>query len=239
MAIIDDNQFVEVDDRAYVNPQVALDEANQFIDKLRSIQQGNNQQIQTQTYNLGTEVPSNLGGLVGGESYFSSRYQTPQTVSATANLRAAAQAAALNQVLANEQAIWKNRYQQAYRNYQSRQNAKANSYYGGDGTQGGVEYEANDSGEQEVYSVEPSYSPAGSGTFEYTPNGVTTETNSIFDSGTSFNPSTPLFDNKVDIQRDKFGNVVSLTYGGKTFTGDAAQKRYEALQAAGTIGGRK
>ena len=34
----------------------------------------------------------------------------------------AAQAKALNDVLANEQAIWKNRYQQAYRNYQKRQN---------------------------------------------------------------------------------------------------------------------
>lgn len=129
MAILNDSDFVEVEGRYYKNPQVALDESNKFIDNLRSTQQANNQQIQTQTYNLGTAVPSNLGGLTSpvtdgnggaGMSYFTSRYQTPQTNSAVANLRAAAQAQALNEVLANEQAIWKNRYQNAYRNYQKR-----------------------------------------------------------------------------------------------------------------------
>lgn len=118
MAILNDNEFVEVEGRGYVNPQVALDESNTFIDNLRSTQQANNQQIQTDTYNLGTEIPSNLGGLTGAESYFTSRYQTPQTVSAVANLRATAQATALNQVLANEEAMWKKRYNDAYRRYQ-------------------------------------------------------------------------------------------------------------------------
>lgn len=136
MAILNDSDFVEVEGRYYTNPQVALDESNKFIDNLRSTQQANNQQIQTDTYNLGTAVPSNLGGLTSpvtdgnggaGMSYFTSRLQTPQTNSAVANLRAAAQAQALNEVLANEQAIWKNRYQNAYRNYQKRQNARANA----------------------------------------------------------------------------------------------------------------
>lgn len=136
MAILNDSDFVEVEGRYYTNPQVALDESNKFIDNLRSTQQANNQQIQTDTYNLGTAVPSNLGGLTSpvtdgnggaGMSYFTSRYQVPQTNSAVANLRAAAQAQALNEVLANEQAIWKNRYQNAYRDYQKRQNARANT----------------------------------------------------------------------------------------------------------------
>lgn len=136
MAILNDSDFVEVEGRYYTNPQVALDESNKFIDNLRSTQQTNNQQIQTDTYNLGTAVPSNLGGLTSpvtdgnggaGMSYFTSRYQVPQTNSAVANLRAAAQAQALNEVLANEQAIWKKRYQDAYRNYQKRQNARANT----------------------------------------------------------------------------------------------------------------
>ena len=131
MAILDENDFTEVEGRYYTNPQVALDESNQFIDNLRSTQQANNQQIQTDTYNLGTAVPSNLGGLTSpvtdgnggaGLSYFTSRYQTPQTNSVAASLRAAAQATALNQVLENEQAIWKKRYQDAYRNYQKRAN---------------------------------------------------------------------------------------------------------------------
>lgn len=124
MAILDDNEFVEVEGRQYLNPQVALDESNQFIDNLRSTQQANNQEIQTQTYNLGSELPSQLGGLGAPEdtslSYFTSRYQTPQTASAVANLRATAQAAALNQVLANEQAKWQKRYNDAYKSYQRR-----------------------------------------------------------------------------------------------------------------------
>lgn len=130
MAILDDNEFVEVEGRQYLNPQVALDESNQFIDNLRSTQQANNQEIQTQTYNLGSELPSQLGGLGAPEdtslSYFTSRYQTPQTASVVANLRATAQAAALNQVLANEQAKWQKRYSDAYRKYQKSAYDKSN-----------------------------------------------------------------------------------------------------------------
>lgn len=131
MAILNDNEFVEVEGRAYLNPQVALDESNAFIDNLRSTQQANNQEIQTQTYNLGSELPSQLGGLgAPGDtslSYFTSRAQTPQTASAVANLRATAQAAALNQVLENEQAKWKKRYNDAYRKYQKSAYDKANN----------------------------------------------------------------------------------------------------------------
>lgn len=147
MAILNDSDFVEVEGRYYTNPQVALDESNKFIDNLRSTQQANNQQIQTNTYNLGTAVPSNLGGLTSpvtdgnggaGMSYFTSRLQTPQTSSAVANLRAAAQAQALNEVLANEQAIWKNRYQNAYRDYQRKayNRSRSGGGSGGGGTGG-------------------------------------------------------------------------------------------------------
>lgn len=151
MAILNDSDFVEVEGRYYTNPQVALDESNKFIDNLRSTQQANNQQIQTDTYNLGAAVPSNLGGLTSpvtdgnggaGMSYFTSRYQVPQTNSAVANLRAAAQAQALNEVLANEQAIWKKKYQDAYRNYQRR--AYNRSYGGGGGSNGGNNNNNND-----------------------------------------------------------------------------------------------
>lgn len=130
MAILNENEYVDVEGRGYINPQVALDEANSFIDNLRSTQQANNQQIQADTYNLGTEISSNLGGLTSpvgpngagdaGLSYFTSRYQTPQTNAVVADLRSTAQAQALNEVLANEQAKWKKRYQDTYRNYQKR-----------------------------------------------------------------------------------------------------------------------
>lgn len=142
MAILDENEFTEVEGRSYVNPQVALDESNTFIDNLRSTQQANNQQIQTDTYNLGTAVPSNLGGLTSpsgdaGLSYFTSRYQTPQTASVVADLRATAQAAALNQVLQNEQAMWQKRYNDAYRKYQKSSYDKSNGGTGGTGSNGG------------------------------------------------------------------------------------------------------
>ena len=125
--ILPETEVTEVEGRTYINPQAALGESDTFIDNLRQTQQANTQQIAQDTYNLGTAVPSNLGGLIGGEGYWTSRYQTPQTNATVANLRAAAQAKALNDVLANEQAVWKNRYQQAYRNYQKRQYDKANA----------------------------------------------------------------------------------------------------------------
>lgn len=125
--IIPENEMTEVEGRVYINPQTGIDTTNAFIENLRQTQQANTQQITQDTANLGTEVPSNLGGLTGGSGYWTSRYQVPQTNAAVANLRAAAQAQALNEVLANEQAVWKNRYQQAYRNYQKRQYDKANT----------------------------------------------------------------------------------------------------------------
>ena len=115
-----DNEVTEVEGRKYLNPNLVVDETNTFIDRLRNTQQANMQQIATQTQRLGTDVPSNLGGLTGAGSYWSSRYVTPQTKSAVSNLRAAAQAQALNQALANEQERWKKRYQDAYNAYQKR-----------------------------------------------------------------------------------------------------------------------
>lgn len=115
-----ENEYKEFEGRAYVEPQVSLNETNTFIDNLRSAQGTQNEQIKTDTQRLGTDVTSNLGGLIGGEGYFTSRYQTPQTNSAINTLRSAAQASALNKALANEEAMWKKRYQDAYRNYQKR-----------------------------------------------------------------------------------------------------------------------
>lgn len=125
-SILPTNEYTEVEGRVYANPQVGIDESNTFIDNLRATQGQQNQEIFTDTQMLGTDVPSDIGGLTGANSYFTSRYQTPMTNAAIGSLRATAQAAALNQVLANEQAIWKKRYQDAYRNYQKRQYDKAN-----------------------------------------------------------------------------------------------------------------
>lgn len=111
---LDDFSYID-NDRRYVNPQVSLNEQNAFIDNLRNTQGQDTAQIRQDTYNLGTAVPSNLGGLAGGSNYFRSRYQTPQTNSMVSDLRAAAQAQALSTLLSNEIGKAKKRYNDAYR----------------------------------------------------------------------------------------------------------------------------
>ena len=144
MAILPENEYTTFENRDYINPEVSLNEQMSFIDNLRDTQKQNNAQIRQQTYNLGTSVPSNLGGLVGGEGYWTSRYQTPQTNSLASELRSTAQAQALNDVLSNEQAKWKKRYNDAYNANQRR---NANKTNGGDGetgeTEGGIETDDN------------------------------------------------------------------------------------------------
>lgn len=111
---LDDFSYID-NDRRYINPQVSLNEQNAFIDNLRNTQGQNTAQIRQDTYNLGTAVPSNLGGLAGGSNYFKSRYQTPQTNSMVADLRAAAQSQALSTLLSNEIGKAQKRYNDAYR----------------------------------------------------------------------------------------------------------------------------
>lgn len=122
-----------VDDRRYINPQVALDESNAFIQNLRDTQQARNAEIAKDTYNLGTAVPSNIGGIGGSGSYFNARYQTPQTNTLVADLRSTAQAQALNDAMNNVVAQAKQRYNNAYRAYKKRH---ANDGYGGGNTGG-------------------------------------------------------------------------------------------------------
>lgn len=109
-----------VDEQRYINPQVALDESNAFIQNLRDTQQSRNAQIARDTYNLGTAIPSNIGGLSGSGSYFNARYQTPQTNTLIADLKATAQAQALNDAMNNELAQAKQRYNKAYKAAQKR-----------------------------------------------------------------------------------------------------------------------
>lgn len=105
----------EFEDRRYLSPTLSSGEQEAFIDNLRNIQSQNNAQIAQQTHDLGTNVPSNLGGLGGGEAYFNSRYQTPQVNEQVTALKSAAQAQALNDVMKDYQAQLQNRYKQKYR----------------------------------------------------------------------------------------------------------------------------
>lgn len=231
--ILPSNEVKEFEERLYLNPNLQVEETTSFIDNLRNTQKANNQEIAQQTQALGTNVPSNLGGLTGAGSYFTSRYQTPQTNSTVANLRSVAQAAALNQALSNEQAMWKKRYNEAYRDYQKRAWNKSNTTGGGgSGDPYGYEegedpdYESTD---KKAASVVPQFSPAGSGTFMFTPDGIST--GGLLDINS--NPTTPA--GKVEIVRNRGGGIESLTYNGKTFTGDAARERFKFLINSGSI----
>lgn len=142
--IIPTNEYTVVDDIAYVNPQVALDEGNKFIDNYRAAQAENTAKIASDTQKLGTDVPSSQGGLVGGGSYFTSRNQTPQTNAAISDIRATIQAKALNDVLENEQTYWKQKYSDAYKSAQKRASSSSGSGSSGSDSIGEVETVASD-----------------------------------------------------------------------------------------------
>lgn len=122
---LDDFSYTE-NDRRYINPQVSLAEQNAFINNLRNNQQDWTDETISVTENLGTKIPSQLGGLTGGSGYFASRYQTPQTNSMVSDLRAAAQSQALSQLMNNEIAKAQKRYSDAYRAAKKRE-SDANS----------------------------------------------------------------------------------------------------------------
>lgn len=146
---MDSSEFYNFEDQAYINPKLSSGEQMAFIDKFRDIQNQNNQQIATDTYNLGKALPSNLGGLGGGESYFNARYQNDQVDDMVANLKTAAQAQELSDVMSNYQNQLKRRYNNAQRAY-NRRHGSAGGYYttGGDDGTGGDELDFNTNGQK-------------------------------------------------------------------------------------------
>lgn len=121
------------EDRTYLNPTVSRDEQLGFIDRLREIENKDLQKIATDTHNLGSDLPSNMGGLsgvgtpnslgvsgadTGSAGIWRNRFERPQTNSLVSGLRAAAQASALNTALNNTLNQYKHRYNEAYRNAQ-------------------------------------------------------------------------------------------------------------------------
>ena len=215
--IIPTNEYTEFEGRYYANPQVSLDRSNQFIDNLRATQGTQNQEIAQQTYNLGTDIPSNLGGLTGANSYFTSRYQTPQTNAAVANLRSVAQATALNQALENEQAKWKKRYNDAYRNYQKSLYDKANPSDDDDY----IEYEDTD--ETTGLSAEQDMNKYGIDTTLYDSTEVAGDSRSTER------------EKKIGVTKDKNGNISSVSVNGVTYYGREAKARYRYLKNAGLV----
>lgn len=144
---MNDKEILEFEDRAYVSPTVSRDEQMDFIQNYRNVLQENVNRINAETHNLGTDVPSNLGGLTGGEATFESRYVTPQANAVVANLKAQAQETALTQSLNNLKAQMNKRYKDAYRNARINEYNKNNS--GGSGSKLNVEGEGSDGTKKE------------------------------------------------------------------------------------------
>lgn len=122
-----DDTVLEIENRNYINPQTGLDERMEFINTLRDVQAQNTAEINQNTYNSGSQVPSNVGGLTGSEGLWQAQYQTPQTDAQVANLKAIAQQQALNQVTSNLQDVYQNRYKQALRNFYARRKAESDA----------------------------------------------------------------------------------------------------------------
>lgn len=138
---MNEDEIYSFEDRTYLNPTTSRDEQLSFIDTLRETQAKNTAQIRTDTYNLGSPLPSNLGGLSGAEDTFIARYQTPQTEQTVADLRTAAQQSALNQALTNLQTAYKKRYNDAVLDYQKRSATPSNTTPNTNNTDGDVSFE--------------------------------------------------------------------------------------------------
>lgn len=118
---------------AEVNPMASYNAQQAFIDNYRNAQAEKTAQIGEQAHALGSDLEAQYGGLHGPSEYWLSRYQTPQTESRLASLRATNQAQILNQLMKNDLERETEKYNQAYRNYKKRAAAR---YRSGGGTGG-------------------------------------------------------------------------------------------------------
>ena len=108
------NETYDYDGRTYLKPEVDRDERLEFVDNLRKIKNDEVSRIGQDTYNLGTQVPSNLGGLNGASGVWEQQHVNPATNSLVSQLKTTAQASALNTALNNLQAQYKKQYNDAY-----------------------------------------------------------------------------------------------------------------------------
>lgn len=122
-----DNSTISTDQGLIqVKPETSRDEQLAFIDTMRGIQSGQNQEIQDTTHALGSDVTPEFGGINGTSSYWLDRYQTPQTESRIATLRTAAQSSALNTALNNYLDRLQEDYNKAYRRASKRSRLRNN-----------------------------------------------------------------------------------------------------------------
>lgn len=236
---MNENEFATFEERNYLSPTVSRDEQLQFVDTLRDTMSKNQAQISADTYALGSQLPSNLGGLGGASETFTARYQTPYVQQTAADLRKAAQQTALNQALTNYQNAWKKRYNDAMMKYQQR--AAAASSGGGGGTGGdeqqGFQFNTN-SGSSTDLGVRYGQNDYDSGAEQF--NKAAAEAAKQQQSG-NFNTANSVAFSYVDangntvhgvIYRDTFGNITGVStpsaeynaQNGKNFLMEHARK---------------
>ena len=117
---MNNQEYYDYEDRRYVNPVTSRDEQLTFANNLRSVANNDIAKIKADTYNLGTHVPSNLGGLTGSTGLWTRNYVSPKVESMTQGLRAVAQSSALENAMNNYLNQTKQKYQNAYRAAQKR-----------------------------------------------------------------------------------------------------------------------
>ena len=147
---MDNDNYITLNEQglAEISPTASSEMQQAFIDTYRQTQGEKTAQIGEQAHALGSDLEAQYGGLHGPSEYIKSRYQTPQTESRIANLRTAAQLSALNQILQNEQARWKDKYSQAYRDAQKRQRARQKAAATTSGSGGNTPY--NIAGQEDI-----------------------------------------------------------------------------------------
>lgn len=222
-SLLPENEYTEAENRRYLVPTLGVTQTNDFIDNLRANQRTQNAQINQQTQNLGTKIPSVMGGLTGGTGYWTSRYQTPQTNMAAASLRAASQADALKTALANEKSYWQKKYQEAYRAQQKSAYDKSNNLGGGGGYDDGEEPDFVGTGELTGLTAEQD-------TNEYisTPT-ITNSTEIAMDSRSTER------NKNIKVYKDSQGNVSALIVNGIPHYGREARAKYRYLKNAGLV----
>lgn len=114
---MNNDETITFEDRLFINPEVSMAEQEEFMEKFRNVQAQNQGQINQDTYNLGTPVSSNLGGLTGAEGRWNTQYQRPQVNEAVENLRQVNMAQAVSTAMQNQQNAMGNRLEQAKRAY--------------------------------------------------------------------------------------------------------------------------
>lgn len=102
IADIASNYSLNVTDQGLtqVDPNAAVNEMNQFVNNFNAVQAANNAAIGDVTHRQGTDIPAQTGGLHGTD-YWTNLYQTNQVNAQIANLKAATQLQALNDVMQN------------------------------------------------------------------------------------------------------------------------------------------